>query len=84
MHDISSHPQPRAGSRAHIRLAGVGVSLGTRRVLTDVGLTVSANSRLALVGENGRGKTTLLLSVRSTLVTAISIPMWAPSPESGV
>ncbi|WP_228717537.1 ABC-F family ATP-binding cassette domain-containing protein [Allosaccharopolyspora coralli] len=33
---------------------------GDRRVLTDVTITVSHRSRLAVVGENGRGKTTLL------------------------
>lgn len=60
MHDTSPHQYSRAGSRAHIRLSGVGVTLGDRRVLTGVDLTVSAGSRLALVGENGRGKTTVL------------------------
>lgn len=60
MHHTSSHHHPRAGSRAHIRLTGVGVTLGSRHVLTGVDLSISAVSRTALVGENGRGKTTLL------------------------
>lgn len=67
MHDTSSHQYSRAGSRAHIRLSGVGVTLGDRRVLTGVDLTVSAGSRLALVGENGRGKTTVLRVLSGTL-----------------
>ncbi|WP_348536639.1 ATP-binding cassette domain-containing protein [Nocardia carnea] len=49
-----------AGAHAHIRATSVGVTLGSRPVLTDVSVTVSARSRLAVVGENGRGKTTLL------------------------
>ncbi|MEJ8281616.1 ABC-F family ATP-binding cassette domain-containing protein [Pseudonocardia spirodelae] len=38
----------------------MSVTRGARPVLTDVSLTVAARSRLAIVGENGRGKTTLL------------------------
>lgn len=50
----------RAGHRAHVRLSDVSVTLGDRTVLSGVDLTVSAGSKLAVVGENGRGKTTLL------------------------
>jgi macrolide transport system ATP-binding/permease protein len=46
--------------RAHVRAEGVGVVLGDRLVLDRVSVTVSTKSRLAIVGENGRGKTTLL------------------------
>ena len=49
-----------AGAAAHIRAEGVEVSLGDRRVLHNADVVVSAGSRLAIVGENGRGKTTLL------------------------
>ena len=49
-----------AGGSAHIRAEGVSVTLGGQPVLTHVDATVSAGSRLAIVGENGRGKTTLL------------------------
>lgn len=49
-----------AGARAHIRADSVSVTLGARPVLTGVSVTVSHRSRLAVVGENGRGKTTLL------------------------
>lgn len=49
-----------AGAAAHIRAEGLDVSLGDRRVLHGVDIVVSAGSRLAIVGENGRGKSTLL------------------------
>ena len=49
-----------AGDSAHVRATNITVTRGSRRVLTDVSVTVSARSRVAVVGENGRGKTTLL------------------------
>lgn len=49
-----------AGGSAHVRAEGLTVTRGSRRVLNDVSVTVSARSRIAVVGENGRGKTTLL------------------------
>ncbi|RLK25671.1 macrolide transport system ATP-binding/permease protein [Micromonospora sp. M71_S20] len=49
-----------AGDAAHVRAHGVTVVRGSRRVLNDVSVTVSTRSRVAVVGENGRGKTTLL------------------------
>ncbi|WP_020380310.1 ABC-F family ATP-binding cassette domain-containing protein [Nocardiopsis potens] len=49
-----------AGASAHVRARGIRVVLGGRPVLAGVDATVSRRSRLALVGENGRGKTTLL------------------------
>ncbi|MFF8812863.1 ABC-F family ATP-binding cassette domain-containing protein [Streptomyces pactum] len=57
-HDTST-PPATTGS-AHIRAEGVTVTRGNRRVLHDVSITVSARSKIAVVGENGRGKTTLL------------------------
>ncbi|MER6363243.1 ABC-F family ATP-binding cassette domain-containing protein [Kitasatospora sp. NPDC001527] len=62
----SSSPLPAllralpAGAAAHVRAEGIVVRLGERTVLSGVDVTVSAGSRLAVVGENGRGKTTLL------------------------
>ncbi|WP_210651607.1 ABC-F family ATP-binding cassette domain-containing protein [Nocardioides sp. SYSU D00065] len=53
-------PRGPAGAAAHVRAEGVTLSLGERTVLSGVDVTVSAGSRLAVVGENGRGKTTLL------------------------
>ncbi|WP_433872738.1 ATP-binding cassette domain-containing protein [Saccharopolyspora sp. CA-218241] len=50
----------RARSRAHLAASDVHLARGGNPVLTGVDLTVSAGDRLAVVGENGRGKTTLL------------------------
>ncbi|MFE9970994.1 ABC-F family ATP-binding cassette domain-containing protein [Streptomyces hirsutus] len=49
-----------AGGSAHLRAEGITVTRGSHRVLNGVTVTVSARSRIAVVGENGRGKTTLL------------------------
>jgi macrolide transport system ATP-binding/permease protein len=56
-----------AGAAAHVRAEGVVVRLGERTVLSGADVTVSAGSRLAVVGENGRGKTTLLHVLAGTL-----------------
>ncbi|MFE1510381.1 ABC-F family ATP-binding cassette domain-containing protein [Streptomyces sp. NPDC058726] len=49
-----------AGGSAHVRAENITVTRGSRRVLNGLSVTVSARSRIAVVGENGRGKTTLL------------------------
>jgi macrolide transport system ATP-binding/permease protein len=45
---------------AHVRASDVHLSFGGRPVLAGVDLVAAAGDRVALVGENGRGKTTLL------------------------
>ncbi|WP_221356367.1 ABC-F family ATP-binding cassette domain-containing protein [Streptomyces beigongshangae] len=56
----ATSPSVEASAGAHLRAEHITVTLGSRRVLDDVSVTVSARSRTAVVGENGRGKTTLL------------------------
>jgi macrolide transport system ATP-binding/permease protein len=52
---------PLAPARAaHVRASDVHLSFGGRPVLAGVDLVAAAGDRVALVGENGRGKTTLL------------------------
>lgn len=53
--------------RAQIVVRGLHVSRGGRPVLTGVDLTASAGIRLGVVGENGRGKTTLLQALAGSL-----------------
>ncbi|GAA1307158.1 ABC-F family ATP-binding cassette domain-containing protein [Pseudonocardia xinjiangensis] len=55
-----TNPAPSTRSRAHLGATDLHVTRGGRPVLTGVDLTVSAGDRLGVVGENGRGKTTLL------------------------
>ncbi|MFB9800107.1 ABC-F family ATP-binding cassette domain-containing protein [Streptomonospora salina] len=57
-----------AGASAHIRARAVRVALGGRPVLSDTDATVSSRSRVAVAGENGRGKTTLLRVLSGDLV----------------
>ena len=66
--DVGSTDALPAGASAHSRADDVSVVRGARRVLHDVSLTVSHRSRLAVVGENGRGKTTLLHVLAGLLV----------------
>jgi macrolide transport system ATP-binding/permease protein len=56
-----------ARARAHLSASDLHVARGGRPVLTGVELTVSAGDRLGVVGENGRGKTTLLQVLAGTL-----------------
>ncbi|WP_435832435.1 ABC-F family ATP-binding cassette domain-containing protein [Nonomuraea rubra] len=58
---------PSARSRAHLNATGLRLSRGGRPVLTGVDLTISPGDRLGVVGENGRGKTTLLQVLAGTL-----------------
>ncbi|MBF8189550.1 ABC-F family ATP-binding cassette domain-containing protein [Nonomuraea sp. K274] len=58
--ELSTTGRLPAGTSAHLAARGIRVVLGGRPVLSDVDVTVSHRSRLAVVGENGRGKTTLL------------------------
>ncbi|MPQ99529.1 ATP-binding cassette domain-containing protein [Modestobacter sp. I12A-02628] len=48
------------GGAAQLRAVAVSLVRGGRQVLHDVSVTLAPRSRVAVVGENGRGKTTLL------------------------
>ena len=56
----STHTAVPARDRAQLVATDVSIMRGTKRVLDSVDLTVTPRSRVAIVGENGRGKSTLL------------------------
>ena len=60
-------PAPTDLHLPSVRVAGLDVWFGTRRVLRDLDLTVSPGRRTGLVGENGSGKSTLLRALAGTL-----------------
>lgn len=56
-----------ARQRAQLIASDVSVMRGATLVLNHVDLTISSSSRVAIVGENGRGKSTLLHVLGGTL-----------------
>ena len=54
-----THPVP-ARHRAQLTASDVSLMRGANPVLQHVDLVVTPTSRIAIVGENGRGKSTLL------------------------
>ncbi|MEV4473619.1 ABC-F family ATP-binding cassette domain-containing protein [Nonomuraea sp. NPDC049504] len=56
-----------ARARAQLNATGLHLARAGRPVLSGVDVTVSAGDRLGVVGENGRGKTTLLQVLAGTL-----------------
>jgi macrolide transport system ATP-binding/permease protein len=66
---MSSHLSLAPARAAHVRASGVHVSFGGRPVLAGVDLVAAAGDRVAVVGENGRGKTTLLRVLAGDLPT---------------
>lgn len=57
-----------ARQRAQLIASDISVMRGATRVLNRVDLTVTPTSRVAIVGENGRGKSTLLHVLDGTLI----------------
>jgi ATP-binding cassette subfamily F protein 3 len=56
---LELRPHARGGERV-VELAGIGVTLGGRAILSDVELTVLRGERVGVVGDNGAGKSVLM------------------------
>ncbi|HET9933846.1 MAG TPA: ATP-binding cassette domain-containing protein [Polyangiaceae bacterium] len=52
--------EARPSGRDVLELSGISKSYGAKRVLTDVSLSVRRKERVAIIGPNGLGKSTLL------------------------
>ncbi len=57
--NIRFTPPPRSGKVA-VNLEGLHKSYGTKEVLRDVNLIIERGDKIALVGKNGEGKSTLI------------------------
>jgi ATP-binding cassette subfamily F protein 3 len=55
-----SFPQPPASGRTVIEVSHMSKSYGDKRVLDDVSFTIERGDRIALVGANGAGKSTMI------------------------
>ncbi|WP_456695051.1 ABC-F family ATP-binding cassette domain-containing protein [Aeromicrobium sp. P5_D10] len=64
---MTTHISLPARARAQLTADSIGINRGGRTVLTAVDLVVRPGVRLGVVGENGRGKSTLLHILAGTL-----------------
>ncbi len=64
---------------ALLSLASASVSLGARRVLDDISLSISAGEIVALLGPNGAGKTTLLRAALGLIPLSHGSALLGPS-----
>jgi ATP-binding cassette subfamily F protein uup len=60
-------PPPPLGNRV-VEVDGVGITLGGRRLFSDLSFNFAAKTRIGVTGRNGLGKTTLLRLVLGDLV----------------
>jgi ATP-binding cassette subfamily F protein 3 len=69
-HIAFSFPAAPKGGRRALSAAGVRLSYGDHEVIRDLDLELDRGDRLALVGENGVGKSTLMRALAGTVPVA--------------
>ena len=55
-----SFPQPQASGRTVVEVSDLAKNYGSKQVLEDVSFTIDRGDRIALVGVNGAGKSTMI------------------------
>jgi ATPase subunit of ABC transporter with duplicated ATPase domains len=73
----------RPSGREVLELAGIGKSYGDKRVLTDLSLLVRRGERVAVIGANGLGKSTLLRIVVERLAADTGTVKWGHETRVG-
>jgi energy-coupling factor transport system ATP-binding protein len=86
--DVSSVPSvpllPNSGSKHELQVTGLGVTLGTRRVLQDLNLKIGGGQVVVIVGRNGVGKTTLLRALCGLQKYEGTVQVDGARPELGM
>ncbi len=59
-------PSPRSGQYP-VMMEGVGKAFGEKRIFSNVGLTIERGDKVAFVGRNGEGKSTLVKCIMGQL-----------------
>ncbi len=75
--------QVRASGREVLGLEGIGKAFGDNVVLRDVGLSVERGDRLAIIGPNGIGKSTLLKIAMGELEPDTGTVAWGYEAHPG-
>ena len=73
----------RPSGREVLELAGIGKSYGDKRVLTDLSLLVRRGERVAVIGPNGLGKSTLLRIIVERLAADTGSVKWGHEVRVG-
>jgi ATPase subunit of ABC transporter with duplicated ATPase domains len=75
--------QVRPSGKEVLTLEGIAKSYGPKRVLTDVSLSVWRGDRLAIIGPNGIGKSTLLKVVLGQVAADAGTYQWGYETHPG-
>ena len=75
--------QVRPSGKQALALEGISKSYGAKRVLTDVSLTLQRGDRLAVIGPNGIGKSTLLKIVTGAVEADAGAVEWGYEARPG-
>ncbi|MGE3954540.1 MAG: ABC-F family ATP-binding cassette domain-containing protein [Parachlamydiales bacterium] len=74
-------PKKRSSKRV-VEVKGISKRFGEKRVLADVSFTTHAEEKIAVIGPNGIGKSTLLKILVGILPSDAGEVLWSPSTTS--